>query len=841
MTASQLHISPNGLTTLAARQAALPLVTIQFWVQTGSTHEGAHLGSGLSHLVEHMVFKGSAHYSGRELSERVPALGGQWNAYTSTDRTVYYIDGPAEHWREFLHLLAELVLRPAFPTEDFENERETIRREMAMYRDDPQDAAYHALMGTLFKAHPRRLPVIGEESLFNALSHADMCAYHRERYVPGNMFISVAGDVQPAEFFAAVDEELADIPARAAAPCHIARENRQWGPRLLRREFAQPTSALMLAWRVPHASHADAAPLTLLASILSEGRSAWLFKRFHDEENLAHDISVSLIPDSEGEGAFVVEADVEREERDHLRDALLAYAEELGQRPAADFETSLARTIRQLRSQRLHALSTVQGFASAQGLAWHLTRNTTCMEEWHAALRLVTPDELVRVARLYLRPDRLVEVSVDPVGSNGPAADSESQAAVLGAPQEFTLANGLRLITRIDRRLPAACSTLALGAGCPSEPAEKAGLNSLLAECLLKGTATRSAAEVAEALESLGGSISGNVGNNTLTLSARVLAEDTGSMLELLADVLLHPSFPADAVEAEKNAIVADIRDAEEDPAALAFRRMRRLCYGAASYGHHPDGEVASVKALTRADLVAQHARLACGRNAVLAVVGDIDPQAVRAQVEELFATLPAGQAVVHEATPPQRAGSEHVASDKAQAVLALALPALTARDTDLPLQMLFEEWCRDMAGPLFTEIREKRGLAYYAAATSLAGVDTGFLCFYMGIAPDKAAEARRVLDDLLADIAREGMPAEALESARATALSARLLALQSSRKLSAFMAVDCLLGLGPDYSDTVPERLRRITLAEINAFITRLLAPDAARSCICVGGAALP
>ncbi len=838
MTEPRLHTSPNGLTTLVARQAALPLVTIQFWVQTGSIHEGAHLGAGLSHLVEHMVFKGSAHHSGKELGERVPALGGQWNAYTSSDRTVYYIDGPAAHWREFLHLLAELVLRPAFPAGEFGNERETIRREMAMYNDDPQDASYRALMETLFRAHPRRLPVIGEEPLFNALTHADMCAYHHERYVPGNMFISVAGDVEPEAFFAAVDEEVADIPARAPSPVRSVRENRQWGPRLLRREFAQPTSTLMLAWRTPHASHADAAPLTLLGSILGEGRSAWLYKRFHDEENLAHDITVSLVPDSEGEGALVIEADVEADERDALRDALLAYVEALPQLPAADFEAALARALRQLRAQRLHTLSTVQGLASSQGLAWHLTRNPQCMEEWHAALRRVTAEELLRVARLYLCPDRLVEVSVDPLGTNGGSA-AEERAATLGGPEEVELPGGLRLVTRIDRRLPVACATLALGAGCPSEPAEKAGLNSLLAECLLKGTATRSAAEVADAIEDLGGSISGSVGNNTLTLSARCLAEDAPAMLALLADVLLHPSFPEEAVEAEKDAMLADIRDAEEDPAALAFRRLRRLCFGSSTYGHHPDGELASVAALTRADLVAQHARLACGRNAVLAVAGDIDPQAVRAQVEELFAALPAGAPLAREATPPQQAGEAHVPSDKAQAVLALALPALTAPDADLPLQMLLEEWLRDMAGPLFTEIREKRGLAYYASATSLAGLDAGFLAFYMGVAPGKAAEARRVLEGLLDDIAREGMPAEALERARATALSARLLAQQSCRKLCPFMAVDSLLGLGADYSDRIPERLRRVTLAEMNALIARLLAPGATRSWVCVGGAA--
>ncbi len=838
---TRTQVSANGLTTLVSPQHAFPLVSIQFWVQTGSVHEGAHLGAGLSHLVEHQVFKGTREFSGRELNERVPALGGQWNAYTSTDRTVYYIDGPAEHWREFLHLLTELVFHPSFPAEEFDCECDTIRREMAMYDDDPQDCAYRALMSTLFRAHPRRLPVIGSRAAFDALTREDALAYHRERYVPGNVFITIAGDVEAEAAFAAVEEEVADLPAGAAPPVPTTlREQRQWGPRVHRCEFAQPTSSLMLAWRTPNALHPDAAALTLLSSILGDGRAAWLYKHFHDEEGIAHDISVSLIPEREGEGAFVIEADVEREERDALRDAILAYVQALPQLPEAEWQAALARALRQLRRQRLQTLSTVQGVATTQGLAWFLSRNLDCMQEWHAALNRVTPQELAEVAARCFSPDRLTEVSVDPQGSNPPEAPDAS-AAALGEACLHELPNGLRVVTRVDRRVPMVHATLTMGAGCPSEPAQKAGLNSLLAECLLKGTQSRSAAEVAEALESLGGSLSSSAGNNSLSLSARCLAEDSETMLELLADVLQHPSFPAEAVETEKQAMISDILEAEEDPVSLCFRHLRQLCYGDASYGHLSSGSEASVRGLTRADLVAQHARLVCARNMVLSVAGDMEPAAIVASLEKLFGALPAGCPVAREATPPHRAGELHLPSDKAQAVLAVSLPGLSAVDDALILQLIFEEWCRDMTGPIFTEIREKRGLAYYASASSLLGVDAGNLYFYLGTSPESLPEARRVLEGELARLAREGMPAEALERARATALAARTFARQSCRKLCAAAAIDTLLGLGPDHDERACERLKRIDVQEVNALVSQLLDASRPRAWVELGGTPTP
>ena len=154
----------NGLTVLIKEDKSHPVVSLQYWVGTGSMNEGHSQGSGLSHLLEHLVFKGTAHFSGQELARKVQERGGHWNAYTSVNRTVYYIDGPAESWQIFLNLLTELVFFPTFPEDEMEREKEVVRREMAMYADDPDSVAYQLLMQTLYLKHPRRWPVLGERA-----------------------------------------------------------------------------------------------------------------------------------------------------------------------------------------------------------------------------------------------------------------------------------------------------------------------------------------------------------------------------------------------------------------------------------------------------------------------------------------------------------------------------------------------------------------------------------------------------------------------------------------------------------------------------------------------------
>ena len=295
-------------------------------------------------------------------------------------------------------------------------------------------------------------------------------------------------------------------------------------------------------------------------------------------------------------------------------------------------------------------------------------------------------------------------------------------------------------------------------------------------------------------------------------------------MLELLADTALHPVFPEDAIATAKEDMIADVLDALEDPAALAFREVRKACFGSSTYGNHPDGTVESINTLTREHLVQQHARLMCANNAVLVITGDFDPAAMEQAAAKLFADMPSGSPVCSLATTPQASADICIESDKEQAVLVLAIPGQTATADTLLFQNIFVEWCRDMAGPMFNEIREKRGLAYYAAAADLPGTDAGCIYFYLGTAPQMLDQARGALEELLTQLAQEGMPSEALERTRSTMLTQRLLHEQSGSKTCAAMAVNAVLGLPADYTDTLPTRLSAITHEQMQTWLRQTL-----------------
>ena len=184
-----MHRFGNGLTVLIKEDKSHPVVSLQYWVGTGSMNEGHLQGSGISHLLEHLVFKGTENYSGQDLARKVQERGGHWNAYTSVNRTVFYIDGPAESWQVFLNLLTELVFSPTFPEGELEREKEVVRREMAMYADEPDSVAYQLLMQTLYLKHPRRWPVQGQPAVLATQAREDLLEYNHNRDFTKNFVV----------------------------------------------------------------------------------------------------------------------------------------------------------------------------------------------------------------------------------------------------------------------------------------------------------------------------------------------------------------------------------------------------------------------------------------------------------------------------------------------------------------------------------------------------------------------------------------------------------------------------------------------------------------------------
>src|SRR6184192_2435173 len=199
----------NGLTIIIREDHSAPVVSTQAWCMSGSVHEGKWLGAGLSHILEHMLFKGTTTRPGSRIDQEVQEAGGYMNAYTSFDRTVYHIDVPNTGTRVALDILCDIMQNATLPPEEMTKEKEVIVREMDMNIDDPGRRASRRLFETAYTKSPYRFTVIGYPDIFHELKTEDVVGYYREKYAPNNVFYVVAGDVAEAEVVGQIREAYA--------------------------------------------------------------------------------------------------------------------------------------------------------------------------------------------------------------------------------------------------------------------------------------------------------------------------------------------------------------------------------------------------------------------------------------------------------------------------------------------------------------------------------------------------------------------------------------------------------------------------------------------------------
>ena len=809
---AQRFVLPNGLILLVQEDRSAPVVSVQAWVNTGSIHEGQHIGAGLSHLLEHMLFKGTETRSTNAIAQSVQDEGGYINAYTSFDRTVYWIDVPKAGLHTAIDLLADACMNSTLPADEFVKEQEVIRREFAMVADDPDRVNSQQLFSTAYREHPYRHPVIGHLDVFNALTRDEVMAYYKARYVPNNIVFVVVGDVDSATVLGQLETFFAPYPRRALPPLFLPAEPPQLGKRVSHKEFATELSRSALSWHIPNITHPDVPALDVLATVLGDGRSSRLYQRVREQKQLAHFISAfSYVPSEPG--IFGIDATTDPDKREAAEAAALEIIAEISRDGISAPE--LAKAKRVILSNQMNALVTMRGQASDLGSNWLLTGNLDFSRDYLDAIQRVRPEDIAHVARRYLHDDNLTLVTLDPAGAKGKPGP-EIAARQAGEIEKFTLSNGLRLLVREDARLPLVYLDAVFRGGLLAETAADNGLTKLFSRALLKGTTNRTAEQLAEEIEAVGGSIGSDAGNNSFSVSMEVMQPDLGLGLEILADVLLNASLPAEVIEREKVIQSAAIKAEDEHLTSVARNLLRAQMFGSHPYALRTSGSAGSVAGLDRAALIAFQKEYLVADNAVLAVFGNVEAETVRARVEALFAEMPAGRQAL--SAPPQspvltEARTLEKFENKEQAVLMIGYPGTTVGSADRYALELIDEASSDLGSRFFIRIREELGLAYFVGSSQMVGLAAGMFTFYVGTDPLKVEQVREAFAGEIAKLAAVGLTEQELTRAKKKLLGKQAIAYQSNASLAYSSALDELYGLGYLNYQAMAAQLEAVTL----------------------------
>jgi zinc protease len=847
-------VFPNGLTLLMSRDRSAAAVAVVTYVKAGYFDESDD-EVGIAHVLEHMYFKGTPTRGVGEIARATKATGGYLNAHTIYDHTSYYAVVPAARFEDALAIQADAYANSLIDSAELAREIEVIVQEVRRKHDNPSALATESLYALLYDQHRIRRWRMGQPDRLRTFTRERLAGFYRNFYRPRNTIISVVGDVDPEEVWKAVDREyggLADVgvvrpsgPEEGEAP--PGARYREWSGDIVQ-------SQIVLGWRAAPALHPDTPLLDLAAMVLGAGRGSRLYRALR-ERQLASTVAAYDYAPAEL-GVFVVH--IESQPRSAGEAARAAWAQLDSLRSDGVGARELERAQRLLESQWVRRKESMEG--QAMHLAeWEALGDWSLGERYLDAALGATAAQVTDVVRRYLTISDMGAIVYTPEGSARLASSvselltsgaspapleavpiSSEPPAVRTRPAAFEREEaGVRVyrtsagVPILVRQKPGGLMThagvFALG-GSRDESVANGGLTTLMVRSALKGAGRRSAAQFADALEMLGGSIGAIVGSETFGWSLSVPGRHTTAALDLLADVAQLPTMMPAVVETERTMALADLANLRDDMYRYPIRLATRAAYADHPYGAEVLGSEDSLRSINVEDIRRWHSEKVeqGGAQLVIAVVSGADPDDVAADAARAFGAIKAGAPrTLRPPRWPTAPVSRAEQRNKSQTALALAFPGPTRRDADRTAAQLTVGIASGLGGRFFEELRDRHSLAYTVNVATVERTLGGMFVGYIATSPEREEEARAGLAGQFAVLARDGVTDEELERAQSFAIGIHAIARQSGASLLGELSDAWLLGSGLSELGDFDERVRAVTVDAVSRVARASFDPD--------------
>jgi zinc protease len=629
-------ILDNGLEVFVAENHNAPVFTMRVYVHAGSIHEDEYLGCGISHYCEHLVSGGTTHRRSEAEAQRImKAIGGAGNAYTTSDHTCYYISTSATYMDSVIDLLSDWVLNCAIDEHEVERENGVIQREIAMGRDEPGRVIGKLYNGAMFVKHPEHFPTIGYLELFQQLSRDDAVSYYERMYVPANMHVVAVGDFDAEEVMARIEAAFEQYPYESPYMVYLPKDGKQMGMKYVEDEMEVALTYMTMGWRTVTLDHDDVYPLHVLARILGDGRSSRLYRTVKEELNLVHSIDASSYNPQYEAPDFTVHVTCDYEKtpaaREAIKEVIYALREDLVTRK----EMEKAKT--QIASDKAFGFQDVEDQAGRIGVDVLRTGNPNYTEYYLERIAEVTRDDVQRVANKYLYDDALTVAVLKPTGATLEVAEKQTEMREASPVKKIVLDNGITLLLKEDHNVPLVNFRAYFRGGSSLEDPMNNGAFNLMARMLRRGTRARSAEEISEEVDGMGGQLFSGASEDNFSCNINILSDRFDEGLELIADLIMNSEFDPAEFDKEREHVVSMIKQRNDDWQEDAETRMRKVLYRDHPYGLDPLGEVPSVESLSRDDVYDLYAGYCTPANMVLAVFGDVDADYAEAAVDEAF------------------------------------------------------------------------------------------------------------------------------------------------------------------------------------------------------------
>jgi zinc protease len=830
------------------RHAGSGVVAVQLWVAAGTSAERDD-EHGCAHLLEHMSFKPYAAPGGEtDLALSIEELGGDVNAFTSHDETVFHATVPAAAGEQAVRVLLDAVLAPKFDPAELKRERQVVLEEIKQYDDDPASRAMQDLVKMLFGTDAYARPVLGRASEVRSHDAAKLRKFHREVYASEKLCLVVAGPVDTSRVWTTARASLARAPKRSR---RVRRERpvprRRPPVKISRRDVNEVT--IRLGFLGPDAQDDDAVALDALAIALGQGDSSRLMTQTRRGAQLVSDVHASFLAFARS-GTFLVSAQTTLGKTTDATQAMLDQVDELTRAPLDPEEFARARAV--LQSGLVYRRETVQGQAHTAGQFATLAGRLEAEDEYYSRLDQLTPEQARVAAARYLQRQSAAAVVVVPESTTDVAAAKELTKSIrrtltkkrvqkrartkrdrLGVVHA-QLDCGLRVRALPVREVPIVAGWMVWPGGLRLEDSRYAGVNHLAASLLIRGTVRRTGDDLAREVDGLAAVLDGFSGRNSVGLQFECLSQHVPNLLQRTIECAVEPEFPEDEMEDEKRVTAEELDAEHDDVGQIAYRSMLEALYGEHPYHRNIRGSRETLAKITQEVVRTTWERDYPIGRAVLALAGDFDPQET---IDRLAASLedrgiagpPPPRLPQWPGPPPAWPKGPETRTherERAQSHVVIGYPGIELGDPRASTLDVLLTVLGGQSGRLFLALREREGLVYNVGATSTEGIDGGHITLYASMSHDKRERAIEVIGQELARLRDEKIDAAELERAKSWLVGQHAAGNQRRARLGSHLAFGEVYDLGVGHFLEYPKRTNRVTAKAIREVASELLDP---------------
>jgi len=829
----------NGLRVILLESHSAPVVSWNLWANVGSVNE-TQQEAGLCHLIEHMLFKGTSRRAVGQIAGEVEAAGGDMNAYTSFDETVFYINMSSKKMDVGLDILADAAADPTFDEEELKKEKEVVVEEISRAEDNPSQMVGQDLFQSAFQVHTYGRPIAGNRDTVRGVSRDTLMKFYKKWYVGSNLIFIGVGDFKTEEVLPKIEAFFSKIPAGTPPQQKIPSEPAPTQPRVITRAMDVEGHYLDLGFPIPGLGHADVPGLDVLSHVLGGGVSSRLEQNVKEKKKLVVSIgSYAYTP--RYPCLFIVGAVLKNK---NLKETLQAIGEEienLKHTPPSLVEVTRAKE--NIRSSRIYERQTVEALARKIGYFEGIANNLDYEEEYYRQVASIMPEDLQRLAKTYLSLEKITCAFCHSKKESWPVekirtwlpqesyVSPKKPSIKKSETHSFKLSNGIRVLVRENHTLPLIAMKSASLGSLRLETEKNNGITHLISLLQTKGTLHRTAREIAEATENLSGHMDGYMGQNLIGLSSSFLSDKMTEAIELFFDLLLRPSFPEEEIKKEKGQTLTAIRNEEDSLAHVAMKKFLSGLYGKHPYGFPILGTLKTVQGFQRKELIRFYHEMIRPDNLVLSLVGDIDVQDIRERLESKLGSFHVSKKfpkkILSLKLPKQPVVIE-TKKKKLQAHIIYGFPGTTITHADKYSLEVLSFVLSGQGGRLFLELRDKQALAYAISASSHEGIEAGYFSVYMGTDASKLETALEGIKSELGKISSSLISMEELERAKRFIIGNYELDLQKNSSVASLLALQEIYGFGSNELYRFPQKIERVTQNDVLRMARKYLRPEA-------------